>query len=75
MEDKLFKIMSEVFDVPVEEINEKSSPDTIESGESIAHMKLVMALEEEFEVQFTDDQIVEMINVELILYTLKEIGI
>ena len=35
-----------------EEINEESSPDTIESWDSLRHMNIVIALEEEFNVQF-----------------------
>jgi acyl carrier protein len=53
-------------------VNEKSSPDSIESWDSLNHMKLVLALEEEFNVTFTDDQIVDMITAELILVSLKE---
>jgi acyl carrier protein len=34
-------------------------------------MKLVLALEEEFKVEFSDDQIVDMITVGLILEELK----
>ncbi len=61
-------------DVPVEHITEDSSPDTVEKWDSLKHMNLILALEEEFDVQFSDDEVVEMLSVELILLTLKEKG-
>jgi acyl carrier protein len=38
-------------------------------------MKLILTLEEEFNITFSDDQIIDMITVELILTTLKEQGV
>ena len=72
--DKLFKVISKIMDVPVEHITEDSSPDTVEKWDSIKHLNLILALEEEFDVQFSDDEVVEMLSVELILLTLKEKG-
>ena len=66
IDDKLKNIMSAVFEIPVEQIQDKSSPDTIESWDSLKHMNMVVALEEEFEVEFTDDEILEMMNYALI---------
>ncbi len=56
----------------VEEIREDSSPDTIEAWDSLRHMNLVLALEEAFGVQFTEEEIVEMLNVQLIVDILKD---
>ncbi len=66
MEDKIKNIVATVFEIPVEEINDNLSPDTIESWDSIKHMQLVVALEEEFDVQFTDEEIGDMLNFSLI---------
>ena len=72
MDNRIKKVMSAVFDVPVGEINDESSPDTIESWDSLKHMNLVIALEEEFAIQFEDDEIVEMLNYPLIRQILLE---
>ena len=66
MENRIKNIMAAVFEVPVDEINDNSSPDNIEDWDSLKHMNLAVALEEEFEVTFTDDEIVEMMNMKLI---------
>lgn len=75
MEDKVKEIMATVFETEASMINETSSPDTIENWDSIRHMNLIIALEEEFGIQLNDDQISEMTNFKLVLLTLSEVGI
>ena len=72
MKDRVFKIVSQMMEVPVDQLNEKSSPDTVEKWDSLKHMNLILALEEEFGVQFSDGEIVDMLSVELIVLTIKE---
>jgi len=73
LEAKVKEVLSRILEITVEEIDEETSPDTVESWDSLRHMNLVMALEEEFGVQFTDVQIVEMLTYPLIVITLKEL--
>ncbi|HEU0072913.1 MAG TPA: acyl carrier protein [Dehalococcoidia bacterium] len=70
--EQVFRIVSSVFGCPVKEVDENTSPDTVANWDSLRHMKLMLALEEELGVQFTADQIVEMISVGLILAVLAE---
>ena len=72
IEGRIKNIMSAVFEISTGEINDESSPDTIESWDSLKHMKMVVALEEEFKVKFTDDNITELINMKLIRVVLLE---
>tara|TARA_B110000438_G_C15630042_1_gene570582 strand:- start:572 stop:769 length:198 start_codon:yes stop_codon:yes gene_type:complete len=58
--------MSSVFGIPIDKITNDSSQDTIESWDSLKHMNLIVSLEEEFEIELTDDEILEMINYKLI---------
>ena len=74
MRERVYKIISQVFNVPIEDINDESSSDDIETWDSLKHMNMVLALEEEFNVQFGEEQILEMLNVGLIIEILKEIG-
>jgi len=64
--ERIKKVMSAVFEIPEEQINSASSSDTVDSWDSLKHMNLVVALEEEFGVQFSDDDILEMLNFMLI---------
>lgn len=59
MNEEVKRVMSDVFGVPVGEIADDATPDAIEAWDSVSHLNLVMALEEEFGVKFTDEQIVE----------------
>ena len=72
MEKRLYKILSQVLNVPIEQINNESSPDTITEWDSLKHMNLVLTIEQEFDIQFTEEQIIEMLNVALIVETLKD---
>ena len=72
MEKRLYKILSQVLNIPIEQINSESSPDTISEWDSLTHMNLVLTIEQEFDIQFTEEQIIEMLNVALIVETLKE---
>jgi len=73
MNDRVFKVVSQVLNVPLAQINLESSPDNLKSWDSLKHMNLVLALEEEFDVQFSEDQIVDMLDIGLILESLKEV--
>ena len=73
IEDRIKNVLSSVFGIPTKEIDNKSSPDSIESWDSLKHMNMVVALEDEFNVQFTDDNIIELINMKLIMVVLLDI--
>lgn len=72
--EKLKEVLARIFNVSVSAIGEDASPDTIESWDSLRHMNLVLALEEEFGVELTDDQVVEILSYQLIKIVLQEHG-
>jgi acyl carrier protein len=72
IDEKIKEVMSSVFDMPVENIDDNSSPDTIENWDSLHQMNLIVALEEEFGVTFSEDDISSMLNYKLIKLTLSE---
>ena len=72
MKERVFRIVSQIMGTPVDQINEDSSPDTIAEWDSLKHMRLVLALEEEFSIRFSDETIVGMLNVSEILEAVSE---
>jgi len=64
--------MASVFTVDVASIDDSSSPDTIESWDSLKHINLVTSLEEEFDIRFTDEEIMDMLNFKLVLHIIKQ---
>lgn len=71
MEDKLKEIMSTVFQVSTEEINESTSQKTIEKWDSLNQLNLVVALEDEFDVFFEPEEIGKMITFNAVLEIIK----
>ena len=72
MKDRVFSVMSSVFGVPVDSLNDDSSFDTIEQWDSLQHMNLIFALEEEFGVTMDDEAVAEMTSVKSILDALEK---
>jgi acyl carrier protein len=72
MENKIKEIMSVVLKVSITELDENSSPTTIPNWDSLGHMNLIVALEEEFGVQFDDEDMLNLLNYKLLRLTLEE---
>ena len=65
-------VMSVVFEMPIDQIKDDSSPDNIGSWDSLKHINLALALEEEFDIEFTDEEIIELANMKLISIVIAE---
>lgn len=61
-EQKIKDIMSTVLEVPVDQINEDSSTDTLDNWDSLHHLNLVLALEEEFNISIPDEEVGNIVN-------------
>ena len=72
MEERIKGVMSSVFNVPKGEIQSDASPDTINSWDSLRHMNLIIGLEEEFDIEFDDEDIGNLLNYDLIKIHIKE---
>lgn len=64
--------IAQVFGIPVEQVLPESTPDTIESWDSLQHLNLVLALEQEFSIQFSPEEIEQLLSVELIAMLVEE---
>ena len=70
--ERVKTVLSRVFNVGEEVVNENSSPDTIEKWDSMGHLNLAVALEEEFKTELSEEEIMELMNFKLIVLMLKE---
>jgi len=75
LDTRLAEVLSAVLEIPVDQVGENTSPDTVATCDSMRAMTLVVSLEDEFGVHFTDQEIHEMLNYPLIKLTLQEKGI
>ena len=56
IETKLKKIISVIFLIDQNQINNQSSNENIKEWDSLKHLSLVLAIEEEFNIRFTNDE-------------------
>jgi acyl carrier protein len=66
MKEKIRKIMAAVFEMNAVDIEDSDDSTTIPNWDSLNHMNLIVALEEEFDVRFEDDEIVELTSLKAI---------
>lgn len=72
MENKIRELVADVFDLDPQSINDLSSPDNIVKWDSLGHMNLVSAIEEEFDFELDDDDIDNLRNFALIVKIVSE---
>ena len=73
IDERIKDVMSAVFGVDVDTINEDSSQDNIEGWESIRTLDLIVALEEEFGVTIPLEEVGNMTNFKYIKLTIDEL--
>jgi len=66
------QIMADVFEIPLEQVTIESTQDNIDAWDSLKHLNLVVALEEEFEIYFPVEEIGNLISFKLIAVIVKE---
>jgi acyl carrier protein len=70
--ERVLAVAADVFQVPRAELRPDSSPDTVETWDSLHHLNLVVALEQEFGVQFTPEDVEQLLSLELTAALLEE---
>ena len=74
-EAKLRQVMADVFHIAPETVGDDTSVDTVEKWDSLTHLNLILALEQEFDVSFTEEEAVESLNYALVKMALEAHGI
>lgn len=72
LKERIRNVMSIVFGIEKEQVKDNSEPGLIENWDSLRHMNLIVALEEEFGITFSDDEMTELLNMELIISIISE---
>jgi acyl carrier protein len=71
--EKIKIIMSVIFELPLELITDDASTDTIENWDSLGHLNLILALEEEFGVNIPDEEVGNFVNFKLIELVINDL--
>ncbi|MDP9160198.1 MAG: acyl carrier protein [Acidobacteriota bacterium] len=64
-------IAADILRLPRNQITTQSSPENIAAWDSVQHLNLVLALEQEFSVQFEPEEMDQMSSIDCILAILQ----
>ena len=71
-EQALRDVLAVVFRIPADSISDQTSMDTVASWDSVKHMNLVLAIEEEFGITIPDEDAANITSFPLIKLVLNE---
>lgn len=72
VDDRVRSVLAEVFGLDPREVGEGTSTDTVSGWDSLHHLTVVLSLEEEFGIQFDDQETLSLVNFPLIAAIVKE---
>lgn len=72
LEEKLFPIMAELLSVNIQDIDITIKAENIETWDSLAVINIALAIETEFDISLTAEQIAEFNSVEYIYNLVNE---
>ena len=73
MEDKIRAIMAEALRLPADRIGADAAIGTVPNWDSTAHMRMMIALEDEFGIELDESRMVEMTSLAKIRSTVEEL--
>ena len=73
IQEKVIQVLVNVFQVSAGKISTKTTSDDIEKWDSLNHINMIQALEQEFGIRYDQEQMVSMLSVEEIIEATKEI--
>lgn len=72
IESTVRSVIADVFGLAARDVRSDTTREDIPAWDSLQHLVLVLALEEEFDVHFDDQETLSLVNVSLIVATLEE---
>jgi acyl carrier protein len=55
--ERVRELAADVLQLPLEQITPRASPETVAGWDSVQHLNLILALEQEFDLQFEPEEI------------------
>ena len=63
IEIKVFKIFSDIMNVPVNDLSLTSNSDNISNWDSLSHVKLIMQVEHQFQLSLLPEEAMEIFSI------------
>lgn len=70
--DRVTQVAADVFNVPADGLTPQSSPQTVESWDSLTNLNLLLALEQEFGCQIAPEDLERMTTIESVTRVVEE---
>lgn len=67
LEQKLKSIFKDVLEVSEDMVNEETTSKSLEKWDSMNHMNLIVSVEEEFDIEIDEDQILDLMSFKSLL--------
>lgn len=72
IEERILKLASESFRAPLEEISPATTPQNLSRWDSVAHMDLVVNLEQAFQIELLPREVIRITSLEMAVQVVKE---
>jgi acyl carrier protein len=72
VEGRVRSVLVDVFGLDPNDVGPETSTDTVEAWDSLQHLTVVLALEEEFGIHFDDEETVSVVSFLLIAAIVRE---
>ena len=72
IEERIRRVLSEVLDLDPSDVSADTSKETVQAWSSLQHLTVVLALEEEFEIQFDEDETLSIVSFPLIVAAVSD---
>ena len=75
MKNEINEIVSNVFEIPIDTINQSTSPENVEKWDSLGQLALISAIEQEFKITLEINEMFEIMSVGDIYKILERKGV
>ena len=72
LRNKTVKIFSKIMEVEASSVTDDSNPDNIEGWDSLTHIELISAIEEEFSIQISPEDSIDLENFSMLLSFIEQ---
>jgi acyl carrier protein len=76
VQEKVIQVLINIFQVSPDKISTETTSDNVENWDSMNHINMILALEQEFGISYDEEQAVSMLSVgEIIEVTKGKLGL
>ena len=72
LRNRTIKIFSKIMEVEESSVTDNSSPDNVAGWDSLTHIELISALEEEFSIQISPEDSIDLENFQMLISFLEQ---